>query len=166
MRSMPSVTTPGSTTTAECPDRIEHSSHPLKTDDDAARRGQGAADIAGAGTAQGQCNAVFIGNAHQCDHLVMRGRKQHGFGFDLTRGFVAGVERPGGGVVKDAVGPESGTESGKCAIGQHGNKRLGGSGRMFGRQLLDSWRDHVGVEIHADVPARIQRNRHTAADAA
>jgi hypothetical protein len=26
--------------------------------------------------------------------------------------------------------------------------------------------DRVGVEVHADVPARIQRNRHAAADAA
>jgi hypothetical protein len=82
--------------------------------------GQGAADVAGAGAARGQCNAVFVRDARERGDLVVRGRKQHGIGLDPARGFVTGVDRAGGGVVEHAVGAEGGTESGKRAIGQHG----------------------------------------------
>jgi hypothetical protein len=145
---------------------FEHAPHAFEADDHAAGRGQGAADVAGAGAARGQRNAVLEGDAHERRHLVVRGGEQHGIGLDPARGFVAGVDRAGGGVVEDAIGAEGGTESGKRAFRQHGGTVGVYSGGVLGRQLGQQLADHVGVEIHADVPARIQRNRHAAADAA
>jgi len=40
------------------------------------------------------------------------------------------------------------------------------SGSVLGRELGDQLADHVGVEVHADIPAGIERDRHAAADAA
>ena len=117
---------------------FEHAPHAFEADDHAAGRGQGAADVAGAGAAQGQRNAVFEGDARQCHHIVVRRREQHGVGFDPARGFVAGVERAGGGVVEHAFVAEGGTESGKGAIGQHGVGSRGQTG-CSGGSCASNW---------------------------
>ena len=135
---------------------FEHAPHALEADDHAAGCGQGAADVAGAGAARGQRNAMFEGDARERRHLVVRGGEQHGIGLDPARGFVAGIERPGGGVVEDAIGAERGTESGERAIGQHGERERAEGQAGVGRELGEQLGNHVGVEVHADVPARIQ----------